>query len=100
MTTQPARTLADMTREYQYVARRIDKNHSQNLGDYSITRRFSQGEYKRSFCYHFDSKTGRLINRTAEFLPVIKRGSPIYTGCMKAIERLNAEEGHEATDDE
>lgn len=100
MTDKRPRTFADMTREYQYVARRIDKNHSQNLGDYSITRRFSQGGYKRSFCYHFDSETGMLINRSAEFLPVIKRGSPIYTGCMKAIERLNAEEEHEVTDDE
>ncbi|AHG24374.1 hypothetical protein PBI_MICHELLEMYBELL_53 [Mycobacterium phage MichelleMyBell] len=70
--------------DYAYVAARINPDHSQNLGDYSIGRRGS-GQY-----YHYDSKNRRLINRTA--LVVIGRNSRIYNECLKAIGRLQAEE--------
>ncbi|MEC4616287.1 hypothetical protein [Tsukamurella tyrosinosolvens] len=76
--------------EYVYVARRIDPDHPQNLGDFSIFRR---GNAKReSWHYHYNSQTGRLINRVYEAMPVITRGSAIYRECMAAVARLEAEE--------
>ncbi|NKV28177.1 hypothetical protein GS921_00070 [Rhodococcus hoagii] len=76
-----------------YVAYRIDPEHPQNLGDYLITRQLTVDEwggFRRS--YHFNSTNGRLINRNAWAMPVIQSGSQIYRECMKAIDRLKAEE--------
>lgn len=75
-----------------YVARRIDPNDSQNLGDYSIVRSYTKNGYENTQLYHYNSKTGRLINRSAWHMPVITEGSRIYTSCMKAIGSLIAEE--------
>lgn len=75
-----------------YTAHRIDPNNSQNLGDFSITRRYTRNGYEDTQHYHYSSKTGLLINRSAWHMPVISYGSRIYNGCMKAIGRLVAEE--------
>lgn len=75
-----------------YVAHRIDPNHSQNLGDYNIVRTYTEHGYEHIQIYHYNSKIGRLINRSAWHMPVISRGSRIYKACMKAIERLKLEE--------
>lgn len=74
-----------------YTARKINPNNSQNLGDYSIVRTYTQSGYEKTQCYHYDSKTGRLINRGAYHLPVITEGSRIYNACMKAIGRVIAD---------
>lgn len=74
--------------EYVYIAARIDARDSQNLGDYSIGRRGCDSQ-PRAY-YHYDSATGRLINRIA--LVHITKGSHIYTECLRAIGRLHAEE--------
>lgn len=71
-----------------YTARKINPNDSQNLGDYSIVRTYTQGDYEKTQCYHYNSKTGRLINRSAYHLPVITEGSRIYNACMKAVGRV------------
>ena len=71
-----------------YTAHRIDPNHPQNLGDYSILRKYTERGYDCTQMYHYNSETGRLINRSAWSMPVISRGSRIYTGCVKAVERL------------
>ena len=75
-----------------YIAHRIDPNHSQNLGDFSIVRRYMRNGYENIQHYHYNSETGRLINRGAWHMPVISYGSRIYNGCMKAIGQLLAEE--------
>lgn len=75
-----------------YTAHRIDPDHPQNLGDYSIARRYTEHGETRTQLYHYNSSTGRLINRGAWSMPVISRGSRIYTGCVKSIERLEREE--------
>ena len=75
-----------------YTARRIDPDHSQNLGDYEIWRNYTQNGYENTQLYHYNSETGRLINRSAWHMPVISHGSRIYKACMKAIERLKLEE--------
>lgn len=80
-----------------YTAHRIDPNHSQNLGDYGILREYVRDGYKHSQLYHYNSKIGRLINRSAWHMPVISYSSRIYKGCMKAIGRLEREE-QEAAD--
>lgn len=46
---------------------------------------------KKTQCYHYNSKTGRLINRSAYHLPVITEGSRIYNACMKAVGRVMAD---------
>lgn len=74
-----------------YTAHRIDPNHSQNLGDYAIVRRYTEHGYKHTQMYHYNSETGRLINRSAWPMPVISRGSRIYRGCVGAVERLEGE---------
>ena len=74
-----------------YTARKINPNDSQNLGDYSIVRTYTQGDYEKIQCYHYNSKTGRLINRSAYHLPVITEGSCIYNACMKAVGRVMAD---------
>lgn len=74
--------------DYVYVAARIDARDSQNLGDYSIGRRGCDSQVRAY--YHYDSATGRLINRIA--LVHITKGSRIYTECLRAIGRLHAEE--------
>ena len=71
-----------------YTAHRIDPDHPQNLGDYSILRRYTEHGEACTQMYHYNSSTGRLINRGAWSMPVISRGSRIYTGCVKAVERL------------
>lgn len=75
-----------------YSARRIDPNHYQNLGDFSIARTYTKNGYEENQIYHYNSKTGSLINRSAWYMPTITHGSRIYNGCMKAIGRLLAEE--------
>ena len=75
-----------------YTAIRIDPNHSQNLGDYQIWRDYTRDGYKNTQLYHYNSKIGRLINRSAWHMPVISHSSRIYKGCMKAIEQLEREE--------
>lgn len=75
-----------------YTAHRIDPNHSQNLGDYNIVRTYTKYGYENTQLYHYNSETGRLINRSAWHMPVISHGSRIYNGCMKAIGQLLAEE--------
>ena len=79
--------------EYAYVAHRIDSNDSQNLGDFSIRRLLpaDHGWRDRRF-YHYNSVNGRLINRGSMTMPVISNGSRIYRECIKAVERLLAEE--------
>lgn len=74
--------------DYVYVAVRIDPDHPQNLGDYSIQRRTKYGW--RS--YHYNSQNRRLINRMDWAMPVIQSGSRIYRECMRAIDRLQVEE--------
>lgn len=71
-----------------YTAHRIDPNHPQNLGDYSVLRKYIERGELRTQMYHYNSSTGRLINRGAWSMPAISRGSRIYTGCVKAVERL------------
>ena len=80
-----------------YTAHRLDPNHSQNLGDYGIVRRYTRNGYEDSQLYHYNSEIGRLINRSAWHMPVISCGSRIYKGCMKAIERLESEENKAVT---
>lgn len=75
-----------------YIAHRIEPNHPQNLGDYSILRRYTERGETRTQMYHYNSSTGRLVNRGAWSMPVISRGSRIYTGCVKAVERLEQSE--------
>lgn len=75
-----------------YTARKINPDDSQNLGDYSIIRTYTRGGYENTQLYHYDSKTGRLINRSAYHLPIITKGSRIYNSCMKAVGRAMAEE--------
>lgn len=75
-----------------YVARRIDPNDSQNLGDYVIIRSYTKNGCKDTQHYHYNSKTGRLINRSAWHMPIISPGSRIYNSCMKAIGSLITEE--------
>lgn len=75
-----------------YTARRIDPSSPQNLGDFSIVRRYIRDGYGDVQCYHYNSKTGILINRGTWNTPAITEGSRIYTACMKAIARLEAEE--------
>lgn len=80
-------------KDYVYVAYRIDPEHPQNLGDFGISRRIVEDEFgglRRH--YHYNSKNGRLINRGDWAMPVISGGSRIYQECVKAIERLKAEE--------
>ncbi|NKS10092.1 hypothetical protein GS580_16575 [Rhodococcus hoagii] len=81
-------------KDYAYFAARIDPEHPQNLGDFSISRRLPSvfEEYVHHRRYHFNSKNGRLINRNDSAMPVIQSGSQIYRECMKAIDRLKAEE--------
>lgn len=74
-----------------YTARKINPDDSQNLGDYSIVRTYTQGDYEKTQCYHYNSKTGRLINRSAYHLPVITESSRIYNACMKAVGRVMAD---------
>lgn len=74
-----------------YTARKINPNDSQNLGDYSIVRAYIQDGYEKTQCYHYNSKIGRLINRSAYHLPVITQGSRIYNSCMKAVGRVIAD---------
>lgn len=74
-------------KDYAYVAHRLGPN-PQNLGDYSIGRRDKDG----LTLYHYNSANGRLINRGAWLMPHINKGSRIYQECVKAVERLNAEE--------
>lgn len=82
--------------DYKYVARRIDPDDPQNLGDYLI---YVSGEDHRS--YHYAShdypiregkprRRGRMINRST--LMPLDRGSRIYNDCLKAVERLHDEE--------
>ena len=68
--------------EHAYTAHRIDETHPQNLGMYSIYRR------KTRAIYHFNPRNQRLINRNSLAMPTIQRGSEIWEGCMKAIQRL------------
>lgn len=68
--------------EHAYIARRIDENDPQNMGMYSIYRR------KTGAVYHFNPRNQRLINRNSLAMPTITRGSMIWEGCMKAIQRL------------
>lgn len=75
-----------------YAAHRIDPNHSQNLGDYAIVRTYTERGYEHTQMYHYNSRTGRLINRCAWSMPVISRGSRIYRGCVGAVERVKLEE--------
>ena len=84
---------------YVYVARRIDPNYPQNLGDFSIVRAdyrsklpIADVRYRPAQHYHYNSRTGRLINRGGDYLPVISRGSRIYVDCTRAVGRLLAEE--------
>lgn len=79
--------------EYVYAAHRIDPDHPQNLGAYSIRRRIDEWTI---LMYHFNPKNGRLINRASMSMPVISEGSRIYTECMRAIDRLHALEAVEA----
>lgn len=75
-----------------YTARKINPNDSQNLGDYSIVRVYTRNGYENTQLYHYNSKTGRLINRSAYHLPIITEGSRIYNSCMKAVGRAMAED--------
>lgn len=90
-------------REYVYVAYRIDPYDPQNLGDYAIARD-PKGWGNRQ-TYHYGSvdypaqegradRTGRIINRSAQNMPVISTGSRIWNECIKAVRRLQAEEEH------
>lgn len=83
--------------DYAFVAHRIDTRDPQNLGDFSIMRRLPAEDdgYRRTMQYHYNSQTGRLINRGAWSMPVISHGSPIYEGCMKAVERLLGQEAQQ-----
>lgn len=75
-----------------YTARKINPNDSQNLGDYLIIRTYTRNGYENTQLYHYESKTGRLINRSAYHLPIITKGSRIYNSCMKAVGRAMAED--------
>lgn len=76
--------------EYIYVAARLDTTDPQNLGDYSIGRKgcrpISDPQHRRFQHYHFDSRTGRLTNRST--LRSISRQSRTYRDCLAAVERL------------
>lgn len=75
--------------DYVFVARRMDPSNSQNLGDFSVSRRSPRrttSERRDYQHYHYNSENGRLINRGA--LLVISHGSYIYRECVKAVQRL------------
>lgn len=73
---------------YVYVAQRIDPDHPQNLGDFSVARLHNGGH----LFYHYNSENERLINRGSWAMPVISKGTRIYWECIKAVERLQKEE--------
>lgn len=81
---------------YVFVAHRIDPDDSQNLGDFAISRRVPESEAQRYGAthhhYHYNSRSGRIINRATWAMPVINNGSRIYRECLKAVERLIEEE--------
>ena len=77
--------------DYVYIARRIDTEHPQNLGDYEIYRRPTPN--RPGATYHYDSKHDWLRNRGAENLNYVGRGSRIYQECIRAIDRLKRQEG-------
>jgi len=76
-------------KDYAWIATRIDPHGPQNLGDFSIHRCVHGNAV---MYYHYNSDTGRLINRNSWAMPVINHDSRIYRECMKAVQRLRAEE--------
>lgn len=86
--------------DYAFVAQRIDPKHSQNLGDFAITRKMPKmttSERREFQHYHYSSVSGRVINRGSLAMPVITRGSELYVSCIKAVERLLEEEQQDAS---
>ena len=85
-------------KDYAYVAHRIDPEDPQNLGDFSISRKMPRrntSEWREYQHYHYNSRSGRLINRAAFTMPVITHGSAIYRECLAAVDRLIEEAGDE-----
>ncbi|MGP9761031.1 hypothetical protein [Corynebacterium sp. AOP12-C2-36] len=85
--------------DYVYVASRIAPEDDQNLGDYAIRRRLPDpwtdrdGNLRYShILYEYNSSKSRLMQRNTDAMRVIGHTGAIRTECMKAIDRLHAEE--------